>query len=127
VVIDAERADVDVTKSLIDVIPIQLVADSSESVQSLHLHVVLDCFELVMVVMLVANEDQVGGDFLAAVGVDQMRIKNNVRALAGLQFEERLAMPTNGKLDGLVCCRVCSSQKQARSERRQEAFHGTDS
>jgi hypothetical protein len=48
----------------------------------------------------VAEEEQVGPDRFAAVGLDPVWVEDDARALAGLDFEERLAGPADGDLAG---------------------------
>src|SRR5260370_12625840 len=101
IVINSHGANMHVPEFFVDQVPFRLFVCLFESLNDLEFPLVFQDADLSMIVMEMADEDQVGADDLPAVNVNRMRIEDDSGAFAGLQIEERLAVPAEDHLFGV--------------------------
>ena len=88
VVKDADGLDVNVPKRLVDGVPVLFLAGSFEPEYDFGFVAVFHRLDLRMVVVEMADQDEVGADQDSAVNVYRMRVGDDARSLARNDFKK---------------------------------------
>src|SRR5262249_32186679 len=92
----ADRSNVDVAKFLVDAVPLEPGAFMLQSFDDLCSRVISDDFFLIVVIVEMADEDQVSGNVGRAIRFARMRIKSDTGSFCRQEIEEGLAVPPDG-------------------------------
>ena len=109
IVVGADRTNVNVLEGEVSWNPFGRLAFGPQSLNGLGLGAVGDDPNLGVIVVKGAHENQIGVNLMSAKCFDGMRIERYERSLGRLEYEERLAIPTQSQF--WACIDPCSANE----------------
>src|SRR5713226_480996 len=125
VVVDTNRSHADVAEFLVQQIPLHFIAGLLESLQHLELAGIGENGDLIVIVVRVADQNQVGRHALLAIAFNGVRIKDDARAFARRQVEIGMPVPAEHRFFRIGGKRLAGQDKK--NERSKSGkFHSYD-